>query len=100
MKVLKKIKSLMMRYVPMMTTCEKAHAFIDDYLAGELPAKSRRIFELHIRLCGECHAYLDHYREAIRLGKNYFHDQPDEACELLPDELNKAILSANKNSQT
>jgi len=72
-------------------TCRQLNDFLMDYVSGELPAPQRHEFERHLKVCPPCVAYLDTYRESIRLGKSAA-VQPDEAK--IPDELVKAILAS------
>ncbi len=43
--MIKKLRALMMRTLPLMITCEELDGFIDDYLEDMLPARQRRIFD-------------------------------------------------------
>ncbi len=43
-------------------TCRELTAFLDDYLAGELPAETRERFEAHLTACPNCHVYLTQYK--------------------------------------
>ena len=54
-----------MKYI----TCKEQVDFIMDYVTGELPAAELHEFERHLKVCPACIAYLDTYREAVRLGK-------------------------------
>lgn len=74
-------------------TCEELHAFLDDYLAGELPAERRAEFERHLARCRSCAAYLDGYRATIALARAAHRElELDPAG--VPRELVAAILAA------
>ena len=62
-----RMKSLMMRYLPGLITCEEADDFIVDYLDGTLPERQRRLFERHIRMCPACKRYLERQRKVVAL---------------------------------
>lgn len=70
-------------------TCEELLGFLDDYLSGELPAARRRDFEAHLAECPSCVAYLETYREAVRLAR-----ATRAGAEELPEELVAAILAS------
>src|SRR5262249_49907045 len=72
-------------------TCRHLIDFLMDYVNGELPPAERHEFERHLKVCPPCVAYLDTYRESIRLGKAAA-IQADEAS--IPDDLVKAILAS------
>ena len=61
-------------------TCREFVEFLLDYDAGELSAEQLAIFEAHMGECPPCVAYLDTYRDAVRLGKAAF-----EASEMARD---------------
>ena len=62
---MRRLRGILMRWLPSMITCRELDAFLVDYLGGELPAKQRRLFERHIRFCPDCRRYLERYRLAI-----------------------------------
>ena len=62
-----RMKSLMMRHVPGLITCEEADDFLVDYLDGTLPERQRHVFERHIRMCPACRRYLDRQRKVVAL---------------------------------
>ena len=74
-----------------MLRCNEMTAFLDAYLADELSAQVRGVFERHLDLCEACVRYLEQYRRAIALGRAAFED--DRAA-TLPDDLVEAILRA------
>jgi anti-sigma factor RsiW len=48
-------------------TCRDFADFLADYLDDALPAAIRREFEAHLAECPDCVAYLQQYRDVIRL---------------------------------
>jgi anti-sigma factor RsiW len=77
-------------------TCRELIAFLADYLAGQLPAEERRVFEEHLAECPDCVAYLETYEATIRLGKDAFSSVQDTDCADPPEELMAAILAARR----
>ena len=63
----------------MSITCRQLIDFIADYLDGELDDASRGDFERHLDRCDSCHAYLDSYRNTMRLTR------------LIADDLQKEV---------
>jgi anti-sigma factor RsiW len=88
------MKGMMPRHMPMMISCREFENFILAYLEGELPARQRRTFELHIRICRECRDYLAAYRLSTELARRAFEDPDQPLPEDVPDDLVKAILAA------
>jgi anti-sigma factor RsiW len=70
-------------------TCQQLIAFLDDYVAGDLPADQSEGFEWHLARCPSCLAYLASYRDTIRAA------QHASALEIedIPPELLTAILA-------
>lgn len=94
--LLRRMKAMAMS-LPVMLTCREFDEFIVDYLDGRLSRRQRALFEMHIRLCGACRAYLEAYQRSIRLGQAVF-AQPDEPLPAeVPEDLVKAILHARKS---
>ncbi len=79
-----------MKYI----TCKKLSEFLLDYVSGELPEADREEFERHLKACPPCIAYLDTYREAVRLGKEAMQEAREAP---VPEELAKAILACRPN---
>ena len=48
-------------------TCRELVEIVTDYLEGALPPDERSRFEQHLAGCEGCAAYLDQFRETIRL---------------------------------
>jgi anti-sigma factor RsiW len=61
-----------------MTTCRELIDFLDDYVSDALPPMRREAFDGHLSVCPSCVAYLDSYRETIRLAKADIEDVPPE----------------------
>lgn len=74
-------------------TCRELIDFIAAYLDGTLEPGPRAEFERHLDVCPPCRAYLDSYRETIRLSKLAMapSDQPAAG---VPESLVKAICAA------
>ena len=47
--------------------CQQAVELVTDYLEGALSRRDRRRFEVHLRACPNCSAYLEQIRATIRL---------------------------------
>lgn len=47
--------------------CQQAVELVTDYLEGALSRRERRRFELHLRRCPNCSAYLEQIRITIEL---------------------------------
>lgn len=94
--LMRRLKGMMLKHMPLMITCREFEDFILDYLEDALPARQRRVFELHIRVCRECRDYLAAYRDTLALAKGAF-AEPDQALpEDVPEDLVKAILAARE----
>jgi anti-sigma factor RsiW len=48
-------------------TCKQLVTLVSDYLDGRLSPDERERFDMHIGGCGDCAAYLDQLRQAVRL---------------------------------
>jgi len=76
-------------------TCREVLDFLSDYLDDALGADERAAFDRHLALCPPCVAYLEGFRETIRLSRASLH--ADEAsAPPVPDELVTAILRSRK----
>jgi anti-sigma factor RsiW len=73
-------------------TCRELIDFIADYLDDTLPPASRHEFERHLSVCPSCVAYLQGYKEAIRLGRAALM-KSDEPADV-PESLVLAIRAA------
>lgn len=79
-------------------TCRELVDFLGAYLESELPDEVRRRFDAHLAACLECAAYLETYRETVKLAKDAFRDTDDPVPADLPEGLVKAILSARRKA--
>lgn len=80
----------------MALTCREFVEFLMAYLDDELGASERGAFEGHIQACPTCMAYLDTYRETVRLGRDLCGESggiPEDA----PEVLVNAILAARRS---
>lgn len=77
-------------------TCREVLEFLADYLDESLGAEERAAFDRHLAVCPPCVAYLDGYRETIRLSRTSLRDEDEAALPPLPDELVAAILRSRK----
>ncbi len=75
-------------------TCRELVEFLDDYLAGDLPAGSRAAFEAHLVDCPDCVVYVRTYRDAVRVGKAAFSAGDEQVPGDVPDDLLRAIRAA------
>jgi anti-sigma factor RsiW len=78
-------------------TCRQLIDFIADYLDGELPADMRHEFERHLKVCPSCVAYLDGYKQTIRLGKMVLAPSDESAKGSVPEGLLQAIRAARRS---
>jgi anti-sigma factor RsiW len=78
-------------------TCKQLLDFLDDYVAEDLAPDARREFDRHLALCPPCVAYLEGYRETIRLGRASLEASDAPAPADVPDELVRAILTARRS---
>ncbi len=77
-------------------TCRELVDFLGAYLDRELSDDVRRRFEEHVAACPECAAYLETYRETVKLTKDAFRDPDDPVPAAVPEDLIKAILAARR----
>jgi anti-sigma factor RsiW len=75
-------------------TCHDLIDFLIDYFSGSLPEETLRTFEAHLARCPPCVAYLETYRETIRLSKEACHCPEAGTREEIPEELVRAILAS------
>jgi anti-sigma factor RsiW len=75
-------------------TCRDCASFLDDYLAGELPAETRATFDLHLDRCRNCRVYLEQYAAVIAAGRKACGAEDEETAHRFPEELVQAILNA------
>ncbi len=95
-KVMRPLRGAMLRYMPLMITCRQFEDFMIDYLEGGLSERQRFVFELHLKVCGECRAYLAAYRRAVEVSTNVEKDAGDVILPEVPQDLIKAIVEARQ----
>jgi anti-sigma factor RsiW len=79
--------------------CREFTEFLHEYLFGNLPAAERAEFEKHLAECPWCVAYLESYRQTIRLEQAaYSAPEREPPPADAPEELIQAILSARPRS--
>jgi anti-sigma factor RsiW len=77
-------------------TCRELVEFLDDYIAHDLAGEALASFEKHLSDCPPCVAYLETYRQSIRMGRAVL-EGPDAAVpQAVPEELIQAILDARR----
>jgi len=79
-------------------TCRELADFIGEYLAGELGADQRVVFDRHLQLCPNCRRYLAGYEATVRLGQSAFEDDAEVPRDV-PADLVAAILAARRRNQ-
>jgi anti-sigma factor RsiW len=80
-------------------SCRTFIEFLSEYLAGELTEAERVEFEAHLAECSWCVAYLENYRQTIRLGKEALVQPTGPVPEEVPEELVQAILAARSKRE-
>lgn len=88
-----RITGIASRFIPLTITCREFDDFIMEYLDGALPRRERLLFEVHLRSCRECRAYLKRYRETLTLGRSLCRES-DELPPETPRRLVAAIVKA------
>ncbi|MEM7356917.1 MAG: zf-HC2 domain-containing protein [Acidobacteriota bacterium] len=77
-------------------TCKDLIEFLMDYVDGELSSNEKEHFDEHLGLCPDCTAYLESYRETIRLGQMICQPNKSDLPNDIPDDLVEAILAARR----
>jgi predicted anti-sigma-YlaC factor YlaD len=70
-------------------TCKGVHAFLSDWLTGDLPRGTREVFARHLESCTSCRAYVDSYERTRELAK----DAESDVAGRAPEALVRAILA-------
>lgn len=96
-RLMRKAKGWMLNRVHRMITCVEFENFILAYLDGELDARKKVIFELHLKVCHECRNYLEAYRRTVSLGKAVFESPHAPLPRNVPEDLVQAILRARSS---
>lgn len=84
----------MLKWMPGMLTCVEFENFLIDYMEGDLPARQRRVFEFHMKICRECREYLAAYRRTIEVAGRAYEDGAAPVPDEVPEDLVRAILDA------
>ena len=74
-----------------MLTCKQFDDFMDDFLDGRLPFRSKLSMHMHLGLCSDCRDYLKHYEQAMLLGQRMCREDED-LQRTVPKELIDAVL--------
>jgi anti-sigma factor RsiW len=77
-------------------TCRDFIDFLMDYLAGDLSADERAIFDAHLAECPPCVAYLNSYRDTIKLGQAVLAPSQAPVPADVPEDLVQAVLAARR----
>jgi anti-sigma factor RsiW len=77
-------------------TCRELNDFLGAYFDGELSRDVRLRFEEHLAACPECSAYLETYRQTVKVARDAFHETDEPVPSDVPEDLVKAILSARR----
>jgi len=77
-------------------TCEEVITFLREYLDQELEAGEAHEFERHLARCRSCVAYLETYRETIRLARGAVWQELSGALPELDEGLVRAILAVRE----
>jgi anti-sigma factor RsiW len=80
-------------------TCRDFIEFLMDYVAGELSAEERALFDAHLAICPPCVAYLKTYRATIQMGQAALAASEGPVPADVPEELVQAILAARRQRQ-
>ena len=79
-------------------TCRELVDFLDDYLEGQLGGQALIEFNNHLAGCPPCVAYMQTYRDSVRLGRAALTRSEADAPPGVPEQLVAAILSARERA--
>lgn len=79
-------------------TCREFADFLDDYLAANLSVAALDCFDEHLGECPDCVAYLQTYRDSVRVTKAAHRDD-DGTPDDVPEDLLRAILAAKASGR-
>jgi anti-sigma factor RsiW len=82
-----------------MLTCKQFTAFLDRYLAGELPPDLRPVFDDHLAQCTSCARYLGSYAATVTLAAGAAERGNDAAPREFPPRLLQSILQARRGTR-
>jgi len=52
-------------------TCKKEVEFIAEHLSSDLDLQQSKAFENHLKICGDCVAFLETYKKTIELTRAF-----------------------------
>lgn len=93
-KIRRLARGAVLKLMPGHITCSEFEEFIAEYFEGELPLDQRKIFDMHLKVCPDCRAYLKAYRNTIALSRAAFEKPEAGVPDDMPDDLVTAILAA------
>jgi anti-sigma factor RsiW len=86
----------MAEFVPGRVTCEQATALLLDYVSGTLDPATTLILERHLARCDDCVAFLQTYKETIRVTRTLgYEDMPEELQNRLLHTLHAKISAVH-----
>ncbi len=77
-------------------TCRELIDFLMDYVDGTLLAAQRAEFDRHLAVCPSCVAYVESYRQTVRLGKASMIGDDKPADAVAPRRLVDAVRQARR----
>ncbi len=77
-------------------TCRELIEFLMDYIDGTLPPARRAEFDRHLAVCPSCVAYVESYRQTVRLGRMSMTASDAPADTVAPRRLVEAIRFARR----
>ncbi len=77
-------------------TCRELVEFLMEYIEEELPGGQREEFERHLHACPPCVAYLETYKQTVRLGKSVCQGPDEPVPKDVPEQLVQAVLAARR----
>jgi RNA polymerase sigma-70 factor (ECF subfamily) len=80
--------------LPTQISCREFEDFLVDFLEGALSYRQRFVFEIHLRTCSDCRAYLDRYRRTVALGRKACGQEESPLPADMPPRLVEAIEQA------
>jgi RNA polymerase sigma-70 factor (ECF subfamily) len=89
----RRVRGIAMR-LPAQMTCQEFESFLMDFLDGSLTHRQRFVFEVHLRTCSDCRAYLDRYRRTVALGQKARAEEKTPLPPDMPPRLVQAIEQA------
>ena len=83
--------------MPFMLDCITFEKFIIGFFSDTLTVRQKFVFDIHLKMCRECRAYLEAYKSTVALAGEQA-EIPFSDMELgdVPEDLIKAVLAAAK----